>query len=420
MWIILGVILSFSALALEPFEKLNNVKIIRILPDNIVLLNRGIEDGIMRNDHVKLSNDTNGYTSRAICLKVSSDVSYWRIYRVPSSEAFSLDYVYTVSGMADREIPFPQAKLRDEIQKITDAEANKKPEDKGPDPFLVKRDLPDQLTERDLIETVGPEKRKLFIEKSLNQDQIKRDLQDYRISLFASPFTRQSINEGESLRYGFRGGNIASKYRLLTQFEQQQTKLKDPLTKESVATRSTTAQAQFVIHQLTPTYSSLSLINYNAQKFSELGTPKSHWQIGPMGFTWHLYDSKNWEYVDLSYIPLYDIRTTDVVRTNGTSSEEKTNGLRHGFRLAIKTRINERVAFENLLWVRPFQELSSWEIKGNDLNLMNDMKLVFSLTENLFFDYNLVYQKDKLWKTLSNLPESNTINSLNVRYDFDI
>jgi hypothetical protein len=418
MWIILGFLLSFSVSALEPFENLRNVKIIRVLPDNVVMLNRGIEDGIMRNDHAKLINDTVGYSSRAICLKVSSDVSYWKIYRVPHAEAFSLDYLYTIVGMADREIPFPEARLRDKAQEI--AEVEKKKADAGTDPFIVKADLPEQLTERDLIKSIGPDKKKLFIEQALNRDQLKRDLSDYRLSLYASPFTRQSINEGESLRYGIRGGNLASKYRLLTQFEQQQTKLKDPLTKEKVSTRSTTGQAQFIIHHLTPSVSSLTLLNYNSQSFSKLGTPDAHWQMGPLGFTWHLYESKTWEYMDLSYIPLYDMRSTDILQTDGTIKTIKESGIRHGFRFALKTRINERVAFENLLWVRPFQEVASWELKGDDLNLVNDMKLIFSLTENLFFDYNFVYQKDKLWKTLNNLPESNTINSLNVRYDFDI
>jgi hypothetical protein len=418
MWIILGVLFSISAFALSPFEQLTNVKIIRVLPENVVMLNRGLEDGILRNDHAKLSNDTDGYSSRAICIKVSMDVSYWKIYRVPHAEAFSMDYTYTISGMADREIPFPEAKLRDAVQAVTDAKEKKA--ELGPDPFVVKRDLPERLTERDLLETVTPEKRKLFIEETLNQDRLKRDLQNYRISLFASPFMRQSINEGESLRYGFRGGNVASKYRLLTQFEQQQTKLRDPLTKNSVSTRSTNGQVQFVIHELSPSTSSLSLINYNSQRFSKLGTPKSHWQVGPIGFTWHLYESKTWEYMDLSYIPLYDIRTTETIGSSGNIKENKTNGLRHGFRLGMKSKINERVAFENILWVRPYQDLASWEIEGDNLNLVNDLKLIFNVSENFFFDYNLVLQRDKLWKKLNNLPETNTINSLNVRYDFDL
>src|SRR5690606_35981769 len=119
----------------------------------------------------------------------------------------------------------------------------------------------ERLTERDLIEATGPEKRKLFIEQALNQDQLKRDLSDFRVSLYASPFTRQSINEGESLRYGVRAGNMASKYRLLMQYEQQQSKMKDPVTEESVSTKTINGQAQFVIHRIKPWLSSLSVVN---------------------------------------------------------------------------------------------------------------------------------------------------------------
>lgn len=417
MWIILGVLLSLSAYALEPSEKVPDAKILKVLPNNILMINRGLEDGISRNDHIMLTNNVVGFAARAICLRSSFTTSYLKLYRIPEAEAISLDYTYTLVGIDDREIPSRISKLRDIHQEIEDQKVKK---DVGADPFLVKRDLPERLTERDLLEATGPERKKLFIEEALSQDQLKRDLTDYRLSLFASPFTRQSINEGESLRYGFRGGNIASKYRLLTQFEQQQTKLKDPFTEETVSTRSTSGQAQFIIHELKPGVSSLSLINYNALKFSSLGTPSSHWQIGPLGFTWHLYESKTWEYMDLSYVPLYDMRTTDVVKGEGIVSTEKESGIRHGFRFAFKSRINERVAVENLLWVRPYQNLASWEIEADNLNLVNDLKMVFNISGNLFFDYNLIYQKDKLWKTLSNLPETNIINSLNVRYDVNL
>lgn len=143
MWIILGVLLSFSALALAPFENLKNVKILKVLPNNIIMLNRGIEDGILRNDHAKISNESSGYNSRAICLKVSADVSYWKIYRVPEAEAFSLDYTYSLIGLADREIPFPQVKIRDERFIIVDKEdrTNKDPKP----PVTIKSDLPEKL-----------------------------------------------------------------------------------------------------------------------------------------------------------------------------------------------------------------------------------------------------------------------------------
>lgn len=420
MWIILGFLFSLQVFALESFERLNGVKILKVIDKNIILIDRGLEDGILVNDHAKLSQETEGYSARAICVRAKADMSYWKLYRIPYSETISKDLTYTIVGMADKEIPFPQAKLRDSVVNFKDPDDEKK-KPVGADPFTIKRDLPEHLTERDLIETVGPDKRKLFIEKALNQDQMRRDLKDFRVSVFASPYTRQSINQAESYRYGARVGNVASKYRLLGQFEQQQSRLTDPVTKEEVSTRSTSGQAQFVIHRLNPDMSSLSLINYNSARFSQLGTPKSQWQFGPIGFTWHMFENRTWEYFDLSYIPLYDIRTTDVINKNtGSQSEDKVNGLRHGFRLAIKTKINERVAFENLLWVRPFQDLATWQIDAGNLNLSNDLKLVFNISGNLFLDYNLVFQYDKLWATLSGLPSTNTINSLNFRYDFDI
>ncbi len=418
MWIILGIIISFSALAFDTNEQIANVKILKALPGNIVLINRGLEDGLTRNDHIKISNDVTGFSSRAICLKSRAATSYWRLYRLPLASAFSKDYSYVIAGISDREIPYPQDKLRDVEQEIRDSEQKTGP---GSDPFQVRRDLPERLSERDLLESFGPEKRRLQVEHILDQDRLERDLTDYRFSVYASPFTRQSINDAETLRYGFKGGNIGSKYRLLTQFEQQQTKLKDPVTKESISTRGTQGQVQFVIHKLSKNFSSLSLINYNSQRFSQYATPKYHYQVGPIGFTYHMYDSKTWEYVDLSYIPLFDMRVTEVQNTTGTGySSISQSGLRHGIRLAMKTRINERVSFENLLWVRPYQKLAGLGIESDNLNLVEDFKLIFNISGNFFMDYNLIFQKDKLWRTLSGLPEINTINSINLRYDFDV
>lgn len=414
----MGIFISFSTFALESFERLTNVKLLRILPENIIVLNRGIEDGITKNNHAKISSEVSGFISRAICVKVSSELSYWKVYRIPNSEAFSLDNTYIITGIGDREIPLPQEEWR--FKEISIKEQEKKDEKViGPDPFNVNRDLPDTLTERDLIETSESDRKKYFIEKNFDKHLIKKDLSNYLISIYASPFMKQSINQGESLRYGFKGSNVSSKYRLMTQFEQQQTKLTDPVTNESVSTRSTQGQAQFIINRLTPSVSSLSLIHYNSQRFSSLATPAAHWQFGMVGFTWHLFENKSWEYVDLSYVPLYDWRKTEVLK-NGTIEDQKRSGLRHGLRLGLKKMINERVAIENLLWVRPYQDLTNWQIESGNLNLSNDFKLIFGLTSKLFFDYNFIYQKDKLWKTLSGLPESNAINSINLRYDFNL
>ncbi|MES2528129.1 MAG: hypothetical protein V4598_13630 [Bdellovibrionota bacterium] len=417
MWILSVLFLSLTASALSSFEQLKNVKILKVLPKNIILVDRGIEDGLLRNDHVKFSLESEGYSSRAICLQAKATTSYWKLYRIPNGSLFSQDLAYTIAGLADREIPYQNAKIRDEEISFADEKPRTDP---GPNPFEVKRDLPQRLTERDLIQATGPDEEKLFIERAIQRDQLKQDLSDYRFSVYASPFTRQSINDGESLRYGFRGGNFGARYRLITQFEQQQNKLRDPENDKSVSTRSTMANAQFSVYRLKPWLSSLSVINYNSTRFSSLGTPKGHWQFGVLGFTWHILESKTWEYVDLSYIPLYDTRTTDISNADGTRSQEKKNGLRHGFRFGLRTKFNDKISVENLLWYRPFQELATWRLDSGNMNLTNDFKVIFNVTKSFFFDYNLIFQRDRLWRTLSDLPENNTINALNMRYDFDL
>ena len=85
----------------------------------------------------------------------------------------------------------------------------------------------------------------------------------------------------------------------------------------------------------------------------------------------------------------------------------------------MKSKINERISFENLLWFRPFQDPSNWAIKGDDMNLTLDLKVIFNLASNFYFDYNLIFMRDILWRELNDLPENNVINSLNFRYDFE-
>lgn len=418
MWIFLSIVLSFSVFALEPFESFKNLKILKVLPRNIILIPRGLEDGINRNDHARITSDTDEFGSRAICLKSNAATSYWKLYRIPRAEAFSLDLTYTLTGIADREIPSEEAKLRDTIQTVDDPTPEKN--EVTPNPFQIKRDLPEKLSERDLIQAVAPEQRKLFVEEAINKERLKKDFTDYRFSFYASPFSKQTINNAENLRYGFRGGNIASRYLLTTQFDQQQTRLKDPVTKETLSTRSTNGQVQFVMHEFKKNISTLSLINYNSNRFSKIYTPRHHWQVGVIGLTWNLYESNNWEYADFSYIPLYDQRTTEVLNIDGSISVVNKTGLRHGFRLGARKKINERVSLENLLWARPYQDLKTGTIQSDDLNLVNDLKLVVSLGSKFFLDYNFIYQKDKLWRKLSNLPDTNIINSVNFRYDLDI
>ncbi len=407
------VFISTSVMALDFSEVLPNVRILQALPKNVVMINRGIEDGIFKGDHARLVN-LEGYAARAICLKTASEASYWQLYRIVSTESISKDYVYKIIGMNDSELPDSKTAYK-EASFTAPVKAEKEK------PIVLNNDLPERITERDLIDPVGYEKRKSYFNTVVDQKTFEREMTDFKFSLFASPVVKQTINNAESLRFGARLENLGDRYRFKVQGEQSQNRLQDPETKENISTRSTAANAQFSIYHLTSTVSSLSLINFNSARYSVLATPKSHWQFGPIGYTWHLYENKQGEAFDLSYVPLLDLRTTEVRGADGVSiNTVSKTGLRHGVRFGMKKKINERIMLENLFWFRPFQDMSSWALDMKNNNMVNDLKLAVSVTNNLYLDYNLIYQNDSLLKELSNLSQTNVINSLTVRYDVNL
>jgi hypothetical protein len=136
MWTIWALFISFSALAIDINETVRNVKINKVLPDNILVFNKGLEDGVSRNDHIMVMKENEGYASRGLCLKSDMTESYWKVYRIPQQEAFSKDYNYVLTGIADKEIPAKIAALKEEFftfQKVQEGE------------FQIEPDVPEAL-----------------------------------------------------------------------------------------------------------------------------------------------------------------------------------------------------------------------------------------------------------------------------------
>lgn len=97
MAIILALLCAIQSVwALTPGERVAKTQILKILPDNIIQLNRGFEDGLSFKSHVKIIHPSEGFIARAICLKSSANTSYWRLYRIPNAQALSADLNYTL------------------------------------------------------------------------------------------------------------------------------------------------------------------------------------------------------------------------------------------------------------------------------------------------------------------------------------
>lgn len=91
----LGMMIASSSFALDIDEKLT----LRILDvsstGKTVLINRGVEDGLVVGDHAKFF-ITSGVIARGVVLKVSPTRSIWSIYRLVESDEITKDRVLTL------------------------------------------------------------------------------------------------------------------------------------------------------------------------------------------------------------------------------------------------------------------------------------------------------------------------------------
>lgn len=79
-------------LALTLNEELNT-QILKIYPQDIVALNRGAEDGVVEQDHIKLMNGGT-FIGRGLCFKTTKKNSYWKFYRVQNAKKLNLQDSY--------------------------------------------------------------------------------------------------------------------------------------------------------------------------------------------------------------------------------------------------------------------------------------------------------------------------------------
>lgn len=104
------VIITSQAFALEIDEKLT-IRILNISSSGkTVLLNRGIEDGLVMGDHAKFFL-TVGVVARGVVIKVSPTRSVWSLYRLVNADYIKQDQVLNIKITAPVKITQDESKM---------------------------------------------------------------------------------------------------------------------------------------------------------------------------------------------------------------------------------------------------------------------------------------------------------------------
>jgi hypothetical protein len=163
-----------------------DAKLLKIQEENVVVFNRGVEDGIEVADHVQLTN-TRGFVARGICLKTGMMTSYWKIYRVVNPDKVSKDDNFKIRGINTSEVEekyteFTEENYSEEYSDFSEAEliawGRKRSSEKA------EYDLPQDLKDDPAL----TEKKESLIDRNFDAQRFAEDMKYWAISFGVNPF----------------------------------------------------------------------------------------------------------------------------------------------------------------------------------------------------------------------------------------
>jgi hypothetical protein len=416
-WMVLTLLFSQLAWGLHPNEKLSNVRMLAIYPKNIVVLNRGVEDGVSVGNHAKLLT-SEGYAARAICLKTGMLTSHWRIYRIVESEYISKDYTYSLHGIETSEAP----EFVNKWQEIDHSKTVPKFDESY---LLAPEKAPTVTVKSDLPENLNGYKEKkpkttteVLIEDTFDHEKLKRDFAQINGSIFAAPWSTQEggNNSVENIRYGASISNDGTKYKLDFGFERTSLRASNSDTNDEVINETTQVNTRFTIKDFSEDKDIHGELIYRQARYGEIATPKSHILFAPIGMTKHFREGKTIKKSFFSYAPTYETRTHETLG----GQEEDSKGLRHSFRLYLEAHITSDLKVMSDTYYRPRQDIGTWGVDTDDGFSEQKFSAEVKLLNKLSMVYEYQWLDDVQLRRINNLPRIIKTNSINLKYNFDL
>lgn len=417
LFIFLFSIFSFAASALEYNDVLPRVNVIKAYKNNILVINRGLEDGIYKGDHIKLTNQS-GYIARAICIKTHMLLSHWKVYRVVHPELLSFDENYRLTSMNQSEIPkdlrrYRTADFSGEYNDISDTDA-KKPI-KMQQERLVSFDLSTDTKNDPIIEEAKKDGTDKFFDRNFSKDQFFDDFKKHKLTLSFSPISYQSINNQKLNRYQVALNNTGKKYQYFLEYRKNESKQVDELTDAFVYKSSTFYSAKFKINKITENFSYFFSYSEQANSENRIRYPAKRTLFGLVGFEYNVYQDKldKNDYLHLSYTPLMDNTTFDTIDSNKmVTGQDTTRQLRHGLELDLSKPLTEKLAFTTNYKYRPAMNLSDQKIDFNNNLSWWTSNLTYSFKDNVKLSYQYIRRYDVLRSRYYDLRRTNVISSI--------
>ncbi|MCO4754466.1 MAG: hypothetical protein KC478_08280 [Bacteriovoracaceae bacterium] len=400
----------FSAFALITSDRMST-QIIKMYDKNVLVLNRGLEDGIFKGDHMKITSDE-GFIARGICLKASMLLSHWKIYRVVRPELVSKDSLYTLHSLNQSSIPrdlrsFRKVDFTNFYTDISDADIERVV--KRQQKRLAQYDLPDSIESAKRPKTTDNRK---FVEKNFDAASFKKDFSKLELSIFASPISWESLNNQRNIYYGMSLFNYGQKYNFELYGDKRDTRTVERYSEEAVEKSRERLTATFSVKEITPSWSIFSHALYEQEQEGNITNPITQINFGPLGFTKHfISDPSAGRHLNFSFIPLYDKRIYEDLEGN---TVDRSNA-RLGLRLFWTEALTDMTSIRADLWHSPYIDLDMQEMDFNDGRTNFKVGINRKVTDYFSLEYQLQYLNDATYSKDLDAPSENVINTINLR-----
>ncbi|MBL7663675.1 MAG: hypothetical protein JNM93_00970 [Bacteriovoracaceae bacterium] len=420
-----------AAYALDLNDELKT-RIIKVIPGkNTIVINRGIEDYIKHQEHMKIEVD-GVFAARAVAVRTSLRTAYLKLYRVANPKLLTANADIKISSLQKSEVPiYVEEEIRErdfyfDLQKL-EQDIDRKIIAQNQ---LMTSDLPP------VMDAVHPDKHYRYIDRELKVYETDTyhsesiweafSAKNMFFNIFASPYQTQRLNNQKNINYGLTiGTGRGRKYELSFNLTQNLFISQNQFSNFKNEFSSTNADLTLDINRVTPKVSYFLLGSYLQQKqsdpiFGEIYPVKNQSRIGPFGIKYHIHESSTISRFDISYIPLYETRVSEVLDYNllQINIQDRKN-FRHSVRVRFDMNIPQsRFYFRNTLFWRPAMYKSSFELDFNDVDINNTFSIGYQLTNNASIDYMNIYTNDIRLQRDNGIEPINMINQFNFRLSF--
>ncbi len=418
--LVLG-IFSFKTFALESSDQFST-QILKMYNKNILVLNRGLEDGIFKKDHIKLTNQE-GFIARGICIKTTLLTSHWKIYRVVRPQLVSMDSLYTLNAINQSEIPadlikYSKVDFTRYFKDFGDEDVSKEVELQQQ--RIAHYDLPEDAKSTPAFKEVSKSDFDKFVETTFSDKELKEDLSKFYLNIFASPLSYQTRYNQKEVHYGANLYNIAQRYQFNINSIETQRRILNPVTKEGYESKSSHHDFSFQFNHITDHFSITSYLSYDREKIGNIYYPYRYTQVALLGLKLHVWeqDPKD-NFFEISYAPSFDsMEFSDP--NNLDQSYIQRQGIRHRIRAKIYADLTDRIHSKTDLLYMPLASISSEEYQFNDNQIRFSQTFSYNLGASFFADYLVQYEVDELRAKVYDISEHNTTQTFRMRYEFDI